>query len=26
CITMRKNPVYHTTLAGRPTQADCWMT
>ncbi|MFK5956094.1 MAG: menaquinone biosynthesis decarboxylase [Planctomycetota bacterium] len=26
CITHRKNPVYHTTLVGRPPQEDCWMT
>ncbi len=26
CITMRKNPIYHTTLVGRPPQEDCWMT
>ena len=26
CITMRRNPVYHTTLVGRPPQEDCWMT
>jgi len=26
CITMRKDPVYHTTLVGRPPQEDCWMT
>ena len=26
CITMRKEPVYHTTLVGRPPQEDSWMT
>ncbi len=26
CITQRKNPIYHTTLVGRPPQEDCWMT
>ncbi|MDP6942236.1 MAG: menaquinone biosynthesis decarboxylase [Planctomycetota bacterium] len=26
CITMRNDPVYHTTLVGRPPQEDCWMT
>jgi 4-hydroxy-3-polyprenylbenzoate decarboxylase len=26
CITHRKDPVYHTTLVGRPPQEDCWMT
>ncbi|HIA38031.1 MAG TPA: menaquinone biosynthesis decarboxylase [Planctomycetes bacterium] len=26
CITHRKNPVYHTTLVGRPPQEDCWLT
>lgn len=26
CITHRRNPVYHTTLVGRPPQEDCWMT
>ncbi|PCJ54915.1 MAG: menaquinone biosynthesis decarboxylase [Planctomycetota bacterium] len=26
CITHRKNPVYHTTLVGRPPQEDSWMT
>jgi 4-hydroxy-3-polyprenylbenzoate decarboxylase len=26
CVTMRKNPIYHTTLVGRPPQEDCWMT
>ncbi len=26
CITHRKNPIYHTTLVGRPPQEDCWMT
>ena len=26
CVTMRKDPVYHTTLVGRPPQEDCWMT
>lgn len=26
CMTMRKDPVYHTTLVGRPPQEDCWMT
>ncbi|MCH2111698.1 MAG: menaquinone biosynthesis decarboxylase, partial [Planctomycetes bacterium] len=26
CVTMRKDPIYHTTLVGRPPQEDCWMT
>ncbi|MCP4094043.1 MAG: menaquinone biosynthesis decarboxylase [Planctomycetes bacterium] len=26
CITHRKDPIYHTTLVGRPPQEDCWMT
>ncbi|KAA3607838.1 MAG: menaquinone biosynthesis decarboxylase [Planctomycetota bacterium] len=26
CVTTRKNPIYHTTLVGRPPQEDCWMT
>lgn len=26
CITHRKNPVYHTTLVGRPPQEDSWIT
>lgn len=26
CITMRKDPIYHTTLVGVPPQEDCWMT
>jgi 4-hydroxy-3-polyprenylbenzoate decarboxylase len=26
CVTHRKNPVYHTTLVGRPPQEDCWLT
>ncbi len=26
CMTMRQDPVYHTTLVGRPPQEDCWMT
>ncbi|HEX9794353.1 MAG TPA: menaquinone biosynthesis decarboxylase [Planctomycetota bacterium] len=26
CVTMRRDPVYHTTLVGRPPQEDCWMT
>ncbi|TAH35540.1 MAG: menaquinone biosynthesis decarboxylase [Planctomycetota bacterium] len=26
CMTTRRDPVYHTTLVGRPPQEDCWMT
>jgi 4-hydroxy-3-polyprenylbenzoate decarboxylase len=26
CITHRKDPIYHTTLVGRPPQEDCWIT
>ena len=26
CVTHRKNPVYHTTLVGRPPKEDCWLT
>ncbi|MDP6964190.1 MAG: UbiD family decarboxylase, partial [Planctomycetota bacterium] len=26
CITHRRQPIYHTTLVGRPPQEDCWMT
>ncbi len=26
CITHRRDPIYHTTLVGRPPQEDCWMT
>ena len=26
CMTMRRDPVYHTTLVGRPPQEDCWIT
>jgi 4-hydroxy-3-polyprenylbenzoate decarboxylase len=26
CITHRRDPIYHTTLVGRPPQEDNWMT
>jgi len=26
CITHKKNPIYHTTLVGKPPQEDCWIT
>ena len=26
CITHRRDPVYHTTLVGRPPQEDSWIT
>jgi len=25
CITHRREPVYHTTIVGRPPMEDCWM-
>lgn len=25
CVTHRKNPIYQTTIVGRPPMEDCWM-
>ncbi|HMG33510.1 MAG TPA: menaquinone biosynthesis decarboxylase [Blastocatellia bacterium] len=25
CVTHRKNPIYQTTIVGKPPQEDCWM-